>query len=152
MEVMIRQAERWEIDQMLVLLEELFSIEKDFVFDASKSRKGLEMFMEKSDDNALFVAINNEQVVGMCSVQTVVSTAEGQKAGIIEDLVIDKQFRRNKIASLLTKTIKKWALRRGLGRLQLLADINNTEAYDFYKNTGWSKTQLICLRKYAENI
>lgn len=152
MEVTIRKAQRKDIDQMLALLEELFSIEKNFVFDASKNRKGLEMFMEKSNDKALFVASCQEQVVGMCSVQTIISTAEGQKAGVIEDLVVDKKFRRNQIASSLLSTIDRWALKKGIKRFQLLADITNNIALDFYRGTGWTKTQLICLRKYAEDI
>jgi ribosomal protein S18 acetylase RimI-like enzyme len=39
-----------------------------------------------------------------------------------------------------------WASRRGATRMQLLADMNNTPALDFYKRIGWRSTDLVCLR------
>lgn len=152
MEITIREAQSQDIDRMLILLEELFSIEKDFVFNASENRKGLEMLMADTKDKVLFIASCQKQIVGMCSVQAILSTAEGQKVGVVEDLVVDKRFRRNRIASSLISTIERWALKRDIKRLQLLADKNNNIALDFYRGSGWSKTQLICLRKYVEDI
>jgi len=152
MEVTIRQAQSSDIEAMLLLLEELFSIEKDFDFDSAKSRKGLEMIITGTKDKAIFVADCCRMVVGMCSVQSVISTAEGQNSGLVEDLVVNKRFRRKGVASLLLGRIEKWAMDNGIKRLQLLADINNKSALDFYHGKRWSKTQLICLRKYTEDI
>ena len=149
MDITIRKARSQDIDRMLVLLEELSSIEKDFTFNPAKNRKGLEMLIADTKDKALFVASFQEQIVGMCSVQAIISTAEGQKASLIEDLVVEKGHRRKRIASSLISTIGRWALKRGIKRLQLLADNTNKSALSFYDGTGWSKTQLICLRKYA---
>ncbi len=43
-------------------------------------------------------------------------------------------------------SLVSWSVKRGLTRLQLLADRNNRPALDFYRRIGWRSTQLICLR------
>ena len=42
--------------------------------------------------------------------------------------------------------IADWARENEAGRLQLLADMDNTPALAFYKHLGWQQTQLICMR------
>ena len=41
-------------------------------------------------------------VRGMCTVQLVISTAEGGLAGLVEDLVVDRTYRGQGIGGLLT--------------------------------------------------
>lgn len=41
LDVILRKASVSDIDSLVGLLEELFSIEEDFVFDEQKQRKGL---------------------------------------------------------------------------------------------------------------
>lgn len=43
--------------------------------------------------------------------------------------------------------IENWARDRGVTRLQLLADLTNARALDFYDHLGWQSTRLICLRR-----
>lgn len=148
----VRNAQLTDIDAMLVLLEELFSIESDFTFNADKSRKALEMMMQKSNDRAVFVSVCGGSIAGMCSIQSIISTAEGQKSGIIEDVVVDRKFRRKGVASFLLEAAGNWAMNLGIKRVQLLADITNQAAIDFYRSNHWSKTKLICLRKHMEDI
>jgi hypothetical protein len=47
MEVQIRKAEPEDIQALAGLLQELFSIEKDFTPDAAKQRKGLRLLFAK---------------------------------------------------------------------------------------------------------
>ena len=150
MKIHIRTIKRQDIDQVLAMLKELFSIEQDFFFDKSRCRNALEMFVDETCDKAFFVAIFNNQIAGICSVQTVISTAQGGKAGIIEDLIVSKDLRRKGIASTLIQKIEDWAVEHNISRLQLLADLTNDIGLDFYEYNKWSKTQLICLRKYVK--
>ena len=87
------------------------------------------------------------RVLGMCTVQTLISTAEGGRVGLLEDLVVAADFRRQGIGAKLLAEAVKWAECQGLKRLQLLADKNNEAALSFYENQGWKSTQLVCLRK-----
>jgi ribosomal protein S18 acetylase RimI-like enzyme len=150
--IKIRKAQSSDIDAMLGLLEELFSIETDFAFNADKSRKAFEMMIPESNDKAVFVGDCSGSIAGMCSIQTIISTAEGQKSGIIEDVVVARKFRRKGIASLLLDAAGNWAMNMGIQRLQLLSDRTNDAAMKFYHANCWSKTQLFCLRKYTEAL
>jgi len=130
-----------EIEDMIVLVEQLFSIEKDFVSDSEKQRTGMKMIMEHPD-NQLFVVRDNGRLIGMCSMQVLISTAEGGKSGLIEDLVIDNNYRQMGIGSKFMEFLVNYAKEKGYKRLQLLADRDNTPALNFYKKENWASTNL----------
>jgi ribosomal protein S18 acetylase RimI-like enzyme len=146
--ITIRTAKPSDIAQLVELLKELFTIEADFDFDQEKQTLGLNQLL-KSNKDCIFVAelLNNKKVVGMCTVQTLISTAEGGLVGLLEDLIVAADFRNQGIAAKLVAEAVYWAECQGLKRLQLLADKNNLPAMSFYQKQGWESTQLICLRK-----
>ncbi len=141
-----REAEIYDITDMIELLRQLFSIERDFSFDAEKQRTGLQMLLH-SDTCKVFVAEKQGHVVGMATLQILISTAEGGYCGLIEDVVVDKNHRREGIGSLLLETTTEWAENEGLKRVQLLADKANVPAMEFYRKYKWMLTDLICFRK-----
>lgn len=145
-ELYFRLAVECDIPDLIGLLHQLFSIEKDFQFDAEKQRAGLKMLLG-SDRDRIFVAEKDGHVVGMCTLQIIISTAEGDYAGQIEDVIVDKSYRRMGIGSLLLDAAVEWAQFTGLKRLHLLADKNNQPALEFYHKHDWSPSALICLRK-----
>lgn len=144
--ITIRTATSADVEQMAELLRELFAIEADFIFDRDKQVSGLKQLLEIGKDR-IFVAESGKRVVGMCSVQTLISTAEGGPVGFLEDLIVTAAFRRQGIGEKLLAAVVDWAERQGLKRLQLLADKNNLPALKFYEKQAWRQTQLICLRK-----
>ena len=142
--VIIRAAEPRDLDALLGLLESLFSIEADFEFDASKQRAGLSLLI----GGACVLAAEREgRVVGMCTVQTVISTAEGGPVGWVEDVAVAPDCAGQGIGRELLAQAEAWAAQHGLTRLQLLADRNNAPALGFYGHLGWSRTDLVALRK-----
>lgn len=145
--VEVRAGTPADLDQMLPLLEGLFSVEADFVFDAAKQRRGLIMLMEQGRDGQVLVADNGGLIVGMCTVQVLVSTAEGGAVGLVEDVVVLPGFRRQGVGRCLLEALEDWCARRGLSRLQLLADRDNVPALDFYRRLGWETTRLVGLRR-----
>ena len=145
--VHIREAMVGDIDGLIPLLKELFSIEADFSFNEDLQRRGLEMMLKQSESRCMMAAFVDNQVIGMASIQTIISTVEGGIAGIVEDVVVAPAWRSKRIGSGLLKAIEEWAFKKGLKRIQLLADIENVPALEFYKHLGWTSTQLICLRK-----
>jgi ribosomal protein S18 acetylase RimI-like enzyme len=146
--ITIRTATQSDIPQLVELLNALFAIEADFNFDQDKQACGLELLL-KSDKNCILVAelLGERRVLGMCTVQTLISTAEGGAVGLLEDLVVAADFRHRGIGAKLLAEAVKWAECQGLKRLQLLADKNNGPALIFYGTQDWGPTQLICLRK-----
>ena len=146
--ITIRTAKPSDIPQLVELLKVLFTIEADFDFDPEKQACGLNLLLN-SDKDCILVAelLNDNKVLGMCTVQTLISTAEGGPAGLLEDLIVDADFRHQGVGAKLLAEAVNWAECRGLKRLQLLADKNNLPALDFYQKQGWQSTQLVCLRK-----
>lgn len=144
----VRGAWAGDLDAMVSLLRTLFAIEADFAFDEAKQRRGLRLLLE-SDQGCLLVAEADAAVIGMCSGQLLISTAEGGLSLLVEDLVVDKAYRRQGVGSRLMEALKDWAVGRDVSRLQLLADRNNAPALAFYRRRGWQRTELICLRNYS---
>lgn len=143
----IRKAEREDIPALIALLGQLFAIEKDFHFCAERQRRGLEHLLACRTATVL-TALCNGRVAGMVSGQILISTAEGGPSLLAEDLVVDDSMRGRGIGSLLLFHIGRWGREHRAGRMQLLADIDNLKGLGFYHSRGWSRTNLVCLRKY----
>ena len=148
--IAIRTATSADIPQMVALLKALFAIEADFDFDAEKQTRGLNLLLDSAKDTILVAVplLDGNKVLGLCTVQTLISTAEGGPVGLLEDLIVAVDFRNQGIATRLVAAAVYWAECRGLKRLQLLADKNNGSALSFYQKQGWQATQLVCLRKH----
>jgi GNAT superfamily N-acetyltransferase len=133
---------------MCELLTELFSIEADFVPEREKQSHGLNALLADPQGKVLvLVAELDGMVVGMATVQTLVSTAEGGRVGLVEDVVVRRDLRGRGVGAQLIEAILTWARSQGLTRLQLLADRDNQQALDFYASRNWISTRLICLRR-----
>lgn len=143
----IRKAVPADIDAMSMLLAQLFSIEQDFRPDNTKQRSGLEKLLAAPDAYAI-VAEEQGAVVGMASLQLLISTAEGGRCGLIEDVVVDEPCRGRGVGNALMSHLLQWAGGKGLTRLQLLADRENQPALGFYQGLGWSVTNLTALRRH----
>ena len=142
-----RCAHEADIPQLILLLEALFSIEADFLIDSDKQARGLALLITSHKDCVLIAELSGcHKIVGMCSIQTLISTAEGGVVGLLEDLIVAADYRQQGIATKLLDAAISWSKLQGLKRLQLLADKNNALALAFYQKQGWQPTQLICLR------
>ncbi len=144
--VNLRPACDSDIESLLELLAILFTLEQDFKPDAEKQRQGLSLLLQ-SPQAHLVVAESAGEVVGMASLQLVISTAEGAFAGWVEDVVVAASWRGKGIGGQMLDYLAEWARRKGATRLQLLADQDNHPALDFYRGRSWSGTSLIALRK-----
>ena len=146
--IFIRNAVDRDMDVMIALLHDLFSIEEDFHVDPEKQRRGLAMLIQNRDGACCKVAVDDVRgcVVGMCTAQTLISTAEGGIVAIVEDVVVEKNYRGQGIGARLMRTLADWAEKRGITRLQLLYDMENIPALSFYRKLGWQPTHLGCLR------
>jgi len=148
MNVKIREATMADVGELIELLYELFAIESDFTFDKAKQYRGLQLMLQEGNNKRVWVAeADDRRVVGMCTVQVLISTAEGGEVGLVEDVVVNKQFRCLGIGRLLLKEMEKWASDAKLLRLQLLTDKTYLPAIQFYKKMNWHPTLLICMRK-----
>jgi len=148
MDVTIRTARPEDIPRMTDLLAELFSIETDFAPDVERQVRGLSVLVAGPPGRSCVLVAEQEGIVaGMATIQTLVSTAEGGRVGLVEDVVVHRDLRGRGIGTRLIEKIVAWARSQGLTRLQLLADRDNQRALDFYASRNWGTTHLICLRR-----
>ena len=131
---------------MSLLLDQLFTIEQDFTPDREKQRRGLQLLID-SPGALVVVAEEGNEIAGMATLQLVVSTAEGGRAGLIEDVVVGEFYRGRGVGHSLMDHLLSWAKKQGAMRVQLLADRDNQPALDFYRKEGWLQTSLVALRK-----
>lgn len=146
--IIIRRAKIEDIHILIELLTSLFTIETDFSIDAQKQEKGLLLMLEQTDKNCILVAECNKKVVGMCTGQLLVSTAEGGFKVIVEDVVVAKDKRGLGIGSALLSEIQKWAISCHASRMDLLADQSNNSALNFYNQQNWKRTKMIAFQKH----
>lgn len=148
MKIQVRNGIKEDLGELTELLYELFSIENDFSFDKEKQYQGLRQMLLNKDYRRVWVAQREDgRIVGMCTMQVLISTAEGGEVGLIEDVVVTKHFRLKGVGRQLMNAMEAWAESRGILRLQLLADKTNLSAIQFYKKMEWKHTKLICMRK-----
>ncbi len=145
----IRSAVVNDLPVLVGLLQQLFSIEADFLPDAERQRRGLEQILQRPQQAVVLVALHDGAVIGMCSAQILVSTAQGGETALVEDVVVDAGQRGNGVGTALLDALDEWAQQRGVSRLQLLADRGNAQALDFYLRRGWLPTQLCAWRRFV---
>ncbi|WLE98994.1 MAG: GNAT family N-acetyltransferase [Candidatus Electrothrix communis] len=146
--ILIRGAREEDLTGLVFLLEVLFSIEKDFTFNADKQQRGLRLLVQRPDA-AVLVAERQGRIIGMCTAQLLISTAEGGLSTLVEDVVILPAWQAHGTGKRLMEAVAEWSAFQGATRIQLLADRNNTRALGFYNRIGYRPTELICLRKGA---
>jgi ribosomal protein S18 acetylase RimI-like enzyme len=140
-EINIRDAHRDDVGTMAGLLGELFLIEDDFNIDIEKQKRGLELLL-KTDNCLVLVAEISGQVIGMISMQGLVSTAMGERVGLIEDMIVSHEFRRIGVGRLLLSSMIKNANTLGYGRIALGADRRNESAIHFYRTFGFETSSM----------
>lgn len=146
-EVVIRPARADDVEAMVELLRIIFGVESDFAFDAARHRRALKFMLVDAVNRYVAVACCAGRIVGMCTAQVIISTAEGGPAAWVEDMVVAQPHRGRGVGRRLLGAIEQWAGSRGIRRLQLLADRDNSPALEFYSHVGWTGTKLICLRR-----
>ncbi len=145
-EVTIRNATTADLGGMTSLLGELFMIESDFTPDVRRQRQGLASLMA-TKGATLLVAVEKKQIVGMCTLQPLISTAEGGTVGMVEDLVVSEKCRGRGIGGMLLDRIEEVAKSQQMSRLQLLTDLDNDQALEFYNKHQWERLNLIAMRR-----
>jgi GNAT superfamily N-acetyltransferase len=146
-DLVLRDALARDLDAMVGMLRQLFGIETDFAFDERKQRHGLAALMADHGRSVVRVAESHHKIVGMCTAQINISTAEGGMSALVEDMIVDATYRGKGVGTALLKSIELWASEHQCVRMQLLADFNNTPAFEFYANAGWHRTNMVCCNK-----
>jgi GNAT superfamily N-acetyltransferase len=137
MSVRFEAAAAKDLPQMVELLGQLFEQEAEFSPDAAKQETALKLIFSNPAYGKLYVAKDGPKVVAMASLLYTVSTAEGGKAALFEDLVVRPEYRKQGIGARLLEYVIEQARAEGVLRLTLLTDMQNEQAQVLYRRLGF---------------
>jgi len=129
------------------LLAELFTLESDFAPDRDKQLQGLTLILENPACGQLFVLRDGAQIAGMVNALITVSTAEGGRVLLLEDVIVQSEYRGRGLGRQLVSHVLDWARAEGMARVTLLADQDNHAALDFYGKLDFELSHMTVLRK-----
>lgn len=136
-EVKFEPARTADLPRLVELLGILFESEAEFAANPEKQRAALQAILADPKKGTVFVARDGRQVVAMASLLYTVSTAEGGKAALFEDLVVAPEHRKRGIGEALLKHVVAEARKEGVLRITLLTDMQNERAQAMYRRAGF---------------
>lgn len=136
-----------DLEPLANLLAELFMLESDFKPEREKQIAGLRLILDDPAVGQLFVLRVGGSVAGMANALFTVSTAEGCRVVLLEDVIVNAAYRRTGLGRQLVEHILAWAAANGLPRVTLLADRDNAPALAFYERMGFEYSAMRVLRK-----
>jgi GNAT superfamily N-acetyltransferase len=145
-ELRFEAATKKDLPQLVELLGILFGEEAEFTPDADKQRRALQEIFDHPEKGRLFVARDGRRVVAMASLLYTVSTAEGGKAALFEDLVVRPEERHHGIGGRLLAYVIEQARAEGVLRITLLTDMQNESAQALYRRAGFVGSPLRPMR------
>lgn len=142
----ITPAKASDIPALCELLSILFSQEADFTPGYDAQSRGLARIIGSPEVGIVFVARQNEQILGMVNLLYTVSTALGARVALLEDMVVSPSMRGSGIGSRLLEQAIQTARSNGCKRITLLTDLDNKSAQRFYQRHGFTFSAMIPLR------
>ena len=148
MEIIIKDARSLDIDRMLPLLAQQYATQQDFKFNAEGWARGMRLMLDGCGKHRIVkVAWLNDTIVGVCTAQAQISMVQGNINAVVNDLIVDRAYRKKGVATLLLSAIEGWATNKGIKSISLLAEKDDRDSLDFYSEKHWERTSLICLVK-----
>lgn len=147
MKVEISFATVADLPHLADLLAELFTLESDFQPDRDRQLRGLRAILGEPELGRLFVLRVGGKVAGMANALITISTAEGGRVLLLEDVIVRSEHRGGGLGRQLVEHVLDWAREQGMTRVTLLADRDNHAARDFYRKLGFEDSNMTVLRK-----
>ena len=148
-----------DVDQLADLLGILFSQEAELTPDRQKQIRGLQAIIAAPAVGRIFVARDDGdagrttggnsaagRLLGMVSLLSTISTAEGGPVCWLEDMIVRPEARAAGIGSRLLRHAIDHARSTGFLRIMLLTDADNDGAKRFYHRHGFQSSTMSTLR------
>ncbi len=139
-----------DIPAMSALLGTLFTQEADFTPDPRAQARGLRLILDNPDAGLLLVARRGEDVVAMATILFTISTAQGSRVALLDDLVVRADQRGHGVGRRLLDAVISQARAKGCSRLTLLTDGANMAAQHLYRSAGFTASAMMPFRLYLD--
>lgn len=138
----IRAATPDDIPVLSLLPATLFAQEADFHPDLEKQSRGLSAIVEDPDIGRILLlqeenAEGEPEITGMVNLLFTISTAEGGRVAILDDLVVREDRRGGGRGSRLLQAAIDTARRQACLRITLNTDRDNADARRLYEKHGF---------------
>ena len=145
-DVAIEPAIAEDLDELSILLGELFAEESDFRPNKEKQLRGLRLIFEQPNRGRVFVLRRDRSIVGMINLLFTISTAEGGFVILLEDLVIHKEYRGHGYGSMLLEYAIEFARQKNFKRITLLTDRPELRSQSFFRKHGFYESPMLPMR------
>jgi len=145
-DVVIEPATFEDLDELSVLLGELFKEESDFCPDKGKQLRGLRLIFEQPNRGRVFVLRCDRTIVGMINLLFTISTAEGGFVITLEDLVVHDGHRGKGYGSMLLEYAINFAKQKNFLRITLLTDRPEVASQQLFKRFGFRESSMMPMR------
>jgi GNAT superfamily N-acetyltransferase len=139
-----------DIPELCGLLTILFTQEEEFKPDFEKQAKGLEKIIANPDAGCILKAVADGRVIGMVNLLFTISTFTGGRVCILEDMVVTPEYRGTGTGAKILEAAKDKVTEMGCSRITLLTDGSNVRAQKFYKQHGFSQSDMVAMRYFAD--
>lgn len=138
--MLIRLAKPQDKEQILKLLDEFSALLKS---EDVPSVIGGEMFdkMMDNDKIKIFVAEDNNKVIGTATLHLLPSIRHNYYAGQLEDFFVTQEMRRKGVGTALFEEIKNFCKKNNIKTLKLASGNELVDAHTFYENLGRKTTE-----------
>ncbi|AXX94648.1 GNAT family N-acetyltransferase [Arcobacter ellisii] len=143
-----RVANSLDIPNLSKLLNELFSLEKEFIPNETLQKKAFETIINDEKIGNILLCTYENRVVAMVNLLYSFSTALGSRVVILEDMIVSNKYRDKNIGSKLLEFAKEFAKSKGIERITLLTDDDNFKAHKFYEKNGFKKSSMVVFRTF----
>ena len=130
------------------LLMDLFAQEADFRPNYVNQMRGLRLILEQPSRGRIFVLRSPNQIIGMINLLFTISTAEGGFVILLEDLVINSNFRRQGMGGQLLNYAIDFARQKDFLRITLLTDRMSESSIAFFEKHGFRRSDMVPMRLY----
>src|SRR6266853_241165 len=135
-----------DLSLLAELLMELFGQEPDFRPDYNNQMRGLRLMLEQPSRGRIFVLRSANKIIGMINLLFTISTAEGGFVILLEDLIVDRNFRDQGLGSELLKYAIDYAKQKNFLRITLLTDRISEPSLTFFEKHGFQRSPMVPMR------
>lgn len=146
----IARAHIEDIPALCTLLALLFNQEAEFKPDAALQAQGLQEIIDHPERGQILVMRDQSRLVGMVNLLFTVSTALGGKVALLEDMVVQPDYRGTGAGTALLQAAIEQAKTSGCRRITLLTDADNAGGQRFYQRQGFCLSDMRVMRLFPQ--
>ena len=144
----VRQATVDDVEQLVPL----FDAYRQFYGRTSDAAAARALARFANRESTLFIAHEGDTAIGFAHLYPSFSSVSLARIFILNDLFVQEQARRTRVASSLLSAAATFAVSLGAVRLSLSTALTNDAAHALYRSAGWNRDQQFSVYHLALSV